>query len=138
MNNMQRDIGLLMDFQAAIARIDKYVAGIDFDRFSSNEMIQDAVIRNMTIIGEAVTKLSDDLKLKHSDIEWHAIAGMRHRLVHDYNGVNLKLIWNTVKTMVLEFKANVTKIQAEISGEDGSGGQASGGPSTKSSLPKPR
>ena len=138
MNNMQRDIGLLMDFQTAIGRIEKYVAEIDFDGFSSNEMIQDAVIRNITIIGEATTKLSDDLKAKHPNIEWHAIAGMRHRLVHDYNGVNLKLIWNTVKTMVPEFKVSVTKIQAEINVEDGSGGQASGGPSTKSVILKPR
>ena len=90
-------------------------------------------------IGTQVDVLTpDDLKTKHPNIEWHAIAGMRHRLVHDYNGVNLKLIWNTVKTMVPEFKVSVTKIQAEINVEDGSGGQASGGPSARSVIPKPR
>lgn len=86
MNTAQRDSGYLADMQTAIAKIDRYTEGMAFDDFISNELVQDAVMRNITIIGEAVSKLSDSLTGRHPEVPWLNIAGMRNRLVHDYNG----------------------------------------------------
>lgn len=80
-----------------IKKIQKFTKGIDRNDFEKNELIQDAVIRNIEIIGEACKKLSTDYKNTYSDIEWKEIAGMRDKLIHDYLGVDVKVIWETVK-----------------------------------------
>lgn len=64
MNAAQRDSGYLADTQTAIAKIDRYTEGMALDDFMSNELVQDAVLRNIAIIGEAVSKLSDSLSLQ--------------------------------------------------------------------------
>ena len=58
---------------------------------------QDAVVRNLEIIGEAVKRLSPDLTGAHVDIPWRQIAGMRDKLIHDYFGVDLDLVWGVVE-----------------------------------------
>ena len=64
--------------------------------FQRDTMIQDAVIRNLEIIGEAVKNISKDLRAKHSDIPWQQIAGMRDEMIHEYFGVDLSIVWNVV------------------------------------------
>lgn len=68
---------------SCISRIQEYTRGIDEDGFLKNNLIQDAVIRNFEIIGEATKKLDDDFRIKYSEIEWKKIAGMRDKLIHD-------------------------------------------------------
>jgi uncharacterized protein with HEPN domain len=91
------------------------------DDFMTNELVQDAVLRNFTIIGEAVSKLSDSLTGSHPEVPWLNIAGMSNRLVHDYNGVNLKLVWNTVKRVIPGFLATIQSLQADELKLKGSG-----------------
>jgi uncharacterized protein with HEPN domain len=130
MKAAQRDSGYLADMQTAIAKIDRYTKGMALDDFMSDELVQDAVLRNIAIIGEAVSKLSDSLTGSHPEVPWRNIAGMRNRLVHDYNGVNLKLVWNTIKQVIPGFLATVQALQAveNDGGGDDSGGSAPGGP----------
>ena len=64
--------------------------------FLKNNLIQDAVIRNFEIIGEAAKKLNDDFRATYSEIEWKKIAGMRDKLIHDYIGVDLWAVWGVV------------------------------------------
>ena len=61
----------------------KYTKGLSIKDFSSNELVQDAVIRNIEIIGEASKKVSSDLKQTYYEIPWKEIAGMRDKLIHD-------------------------------------------------------
>jgi uncharacterized protein with HEPN domain len=72
--------------RVCISRIKEYTKGIDEDGFLKNNLIQDAVIRNFEIIGEATKKLNDDFSEKYSEIEWKKIAGMRDKLIHNYIG----------------------------------------------------
>ena len=85
---------------ACISRIKEYTAGIDEDGFIKNNLIQDAVIRNFEIIGEATKMLNDDFRLKYAEIEWKKIAGMRYKLIHDYIGVDIWAVWGVVDLVV--------------------------------------
>ncbi len=114
-----RDQGLLVDIETTIHRIHRHTAGMSLEDFLSSELVQDAVIRNVAIIGEAASRLSDATTEAHPEIPWRNIAGMRNRLVHDYNGVNLKLVWNTIQNVMPGFLAAVQVILAELSAHSG-------------------
>ncbi len=79
-----------------INKIEKYTENISHQDFLGHQLIQDAVIRNIEIIGEATKKLSDDFKSMHHLIPWKEMAGMRDKLIHDYLGVDIEVVWATV------------------------------------------
>jgi uncharacterized protein with HEPN domain len=94
----------------SINSIQKYCKGVKKSNFSQSQQLQDAVIRRIEIIGEAVKKLSEDLKNKNKVIEWKKIAGMRDILIHDYFGVDVNLVWNTIKKDLPELKKIIKEI----------------------------
>lgn len=104
----------LEDILESARRIENYVRGLSFEDFSVNMMAIDAVIRNLEIIGEAVKHLPEDIKKSHPEIEWKRIAGLRDILIHEYFGVDLRIIWDIVTEKVPELKLSVEKIAAEI------------------------
>lgn len=91
------DIEFLSDISEAIRRIGIYTKGIDYEKFLEDIKTQDAVIRNLEIIGEAVKNISDDFKDKHPQILWKDWAGVRDKLIHHYFGVNLEVVWYIIK-----------------------------------------
>ncbi|MBI3772155.1 MAG: DUF86 domain-containing protein [Gammaproteobacteria bacterium] len=91
-----RDLDYLEHIEEAIGKTFRYVSGKNEADFLSEELIQDAVIRNLEIIGEAATKPSPELKAQHTDIHWGEISGMRNRLIHGYITVTHEMVWNTV------------------------------------------
>ena len=95
---------------ACINRIIEYTTGFDEDSFLKNSLIQDAVIRNLEIIGEATKKLNEDFPVKHSEIEWKKIAGMRDKLIHDYIGVDLWAVWAVVENIIPTFSNQIEDI----------------------------
>lgn len=86
----------LLHIRDAIRQIRLYTAG-GKRRFLSDRKTQDAVIRNIEIIGEASKRLADDLKSRRREIPWKQVAGMRDKLIHEYFGVDLLLVWDTIK-----------------------------------------
>lgn len=80
------------------------------DQFMADTKTQDAVIRNIEIIGEATKQLSTDLRTAHPDIPWKQIAGMRDTLIHRYFGVKLDLVWQVVEKDLPAFKTRVEEI----------------------------
>lgn len=101
---------LLGDMRDAMKKIDRYIKGMSHDRFADDEKTVDAVARNLEIIGEAVTRLPKEFKKQHAGIPWLKIAGLRHRIVHEYFGVDLDIIWTIVKKDLPTFKAQLQKI----------------------------
>jgi uncharacterized protein with HEPN domain len=93
-----------------INRIILYTEGLDENGFLENNLIQDAVIRNLEIIGEATKKLNEDFRLKYSAIEWRKIAGMRDKLIHDYIGVDLWAVWGVVENILPTFQSQIEEI----------------------------
>lgn len=102
--HMKNDLAYIEHILLSIEKIQAYTSGISKEDFFSNEMIQDAVIRNFEIIGEATKKVSDDLKLSCSEVPWRLMAGMRDKLIHDYLGVDLEMIWVTIEIDIPQLK----------------------------------
>ncbi len=88
---------LIADMLESISRIRRYVAGMDYDAFLEDERTCDAVVRNVEIIGEASKQVPEDFKSAHPTLPWQQMAGMRNRIVHDYAGVDLAIVWDVVQ-----------------------------------------
>ena len=84
---------ILEDIIDCIERIAIYVGNMSYDEFMADSKTQDAVIRNLEIIGEAVKQLPKNFTNAHNDIPWREISGTRDRLIHDYTGVNYDIVW---------------------------------------------
>ncbi len=92
---MSRDVRVyLLDILERCERITRYVEGLDQVRWSQDERTQDAVLRNLEVIGEAVKRLPGDLRQQAPDIPWQDIAGLRDILIHEYEGVDFAIVWD--------------------------------------------
>jgi uncharacterized protein with HEPN domain len=114
-----RDDGVyLRHILDAIGKIESYVA-VGRDVFMSTSHWQDAVIRQLEIVGEATKNLSRDLRSRHPDIPWRRIAGLRDILIHDYMGVRLAAVWEVTQTDLPILKKQIRNILDESgSGHD--------------------
>ena len=99
----------LQDMHEAIERIERYATG-GRDAFATNELVQTWVIHHLQIIGEAAARVSDNLKSEHHEIPWKAITGMRNFLVHDYFGIDVDIVWQTVAQNLPALKQQLAKI----------------------------
>lgn len=93
---MWRDDAFLLDMLLASRRIKKYTQGFDFSRFENDEVIQDAVMRRILIIGETARKVSPEFKEDHPEIPWLRIIGMRNRRIHEYFRIIPEKVWEVV------------------------------------------
>ncbi|MGI9067217.1 MAG: HepT-like ribonuclease domain-containing protein [Pyrinomonadaceae bacterium] len=88
---------LVADILLAIEKIGRYTVGIDHEMFLKDEKTIDAVVRNIGVIGEAVKQLPDDFKNANPGIPWSQMGGLRNRIVHDYFGLDLEIIWQVIR-----------------------------------------
>lgn len=96
--------------EECIAKIIDYTKDVNEETFIKNTLIQDAVIRNFEVIGEATKQLSLEFRAKYNHIEWKKIAGMRDKLIHDYIGVDLWAVWGVVEKVIPEFQKQIAEI----------------------------
>lgn len=94
----------------SINLIEKYLKGKNKEAFLSSEQLQDAVIRRLEIIGEAVKNLPEEIIKKYPDLPWKEIAGMRDILIHQYFGVDLELTWEVIKVEVPILKSKLVTL----------------------------
>ena len=110
-----RDVQIFLeDILESIKKISNYTHGISYNEFFQDEKTQDAVVRNLEIIGEAVKNIPNDFKEKHLGINWKLIVGMRNKLIHRYFGVSQLIVWETIKTDISELKPKIEEISEEI------------------------
>jgi len=108
---MKDDRLYLIHLSESIEKIESYTEGLDFASFMQNTLVQDAVLRNLQVLAESTQRLSDDFKMRHPEIEWYKIAGLRNILVHDYLGIDLETVWAVVADKLPELK---TVVQAAL------------------------
>ncbi|MBI2560452.1 MAG: DUF86 domain-containing protein [Planctomycetes bacterium] len=108
---MKRNINLyLQDIWEGILAIEEYTQTLAEEEFYKNRQVQDAVVRRLEIIGEAVKNLDDDFRNKYQYIPWKKIAGMRDVVIHEYFGVKLKRVWDVVKKDLPDLKQKILLI----------------------------
>lgn len=87
----------LRDIVEAVEKVQRYTAGMKFADFADDERTVDAVLRNFTVVGEAAAHLPEAVKQEHPGLPWAEMKGMRNILVHEYFGVSLEIVWETVQ-----------------------------------------
>lgn len=104
---MKEDKVYLQHILEAIEKIQSYLSAKSFEDFEREFLLQDGMIRQLEIIGEASRHISEETKRKMPNIHWASIIGMRNKLIHDYLGVDIEVVWETVKTYIPELKKEV-------------------------------
>ena len=97
MKNQINDKARFLHILEAIEEINNYVANCDYDEFLLHSMMKNATVRQLEIIGEAASHLSQEIRTSNQDIDWEAIIGFRNIIVHEYFGINYEIVWNTIK-----------------------------------------
>lgn len=104
----------LRDILEAIRKIERYSEDISFEEFVDDELIQDGIVRNLEIIGEAVKYIPEDAKKDYPEVEWRKIAGLRDILIHAYFGIDVEVIWDIVKNKIPNLKEKIEKILSKF------------------------
>ncbi len=108
---MNKDpIVFLKHMRDAMDDLEEYTQSLSQKKFSDSKMVQDAVIRKIEIIGEAVKNINVKFQNQYQEIPWKDIAGMRDKLIHHYFGIRLERVWNVVKEDVPSLKKQIQKI----------------------------
>lgn len=97
MSEGRRDTDFLADILEAVDRILTYTVGMTEIEFLNHKLIQDAVIRNIEVIGEVTKNTSESFRQQHSEIPWKDLAGVRDKLIHHYFGINLEIVWQIIQ-----------------------------------------
>lgn len=107
---MKDDLLYIEHIIHSIERIQSYIIGLDQIAFTNNLVTQDAVVRQLEIIGEATKRVSKEFRSKHPDIPWSDMSGMRDVLIHDYIDVDFNIVWKTASESIPNLKDLLIKL----------------------------
>ena len=114
----ERDVRLYLDdILEAIDKIERYTEGLNFEQFRKDDKTGDAVVRNFSVIGEAVKNIPPGVRKKYPDIPWKIIAGMRDKLVHEYFGIRYDVVWETIELRLPSLRVAIKKILDQMDEE---------------------
>lgn len=102
------------DILTCIEHIQSYTNSLSFEQFSSHFMTVEACLYNLQIIGEAVSVLPQSVKQENPEIQWAAIKGMRNRLIHEYFGTDLQLVWSVIQDELPELNVKLQELHAAL------------------------
>jgi uncharacterized protein with HEPN domain len=108
------DRGRLQDILNAIKRIQSYLRGSDERKFTNDLMRQDAITRQIEILGEAARNVSAEFQEQHRQIPWSLMIGMRNKIAHDYSDIDIPEIWRTARNDIPQLKKAISKLLKEL------------------------
>lgn len=100
----------IQDILKAIDKIERFIKGMTLTQFKKNELVIDAIVRNLEVIGEASKSIPIAVRRSHPDIPWSQMTGMRNILIHEYFGVDVKIVWHTAKKSLPTLKKQLQKL----------------------------
>ena len=109
----------LMDILNAIDETAEFTADMSYEEFCMDRKTSNAVVRSLEVLGEAVRNVPDVYKRRAPEIPWAKMLGMRNRLIHEYFGVDLEIVWKTVKVALPPLRTRIQTLLAEIDKEGG-------------------
>ena len=107
---MRREASFLKDILSACRKIEAIVAATNEDSFLKDEVLPAAVLHHLTVIGEAISRLSDELRERHSEVPWRQIVAVRHRIVHAYFDLDWQILWDAATGDIPELRRKVLNI----------------------------
>jgi uncharacterized protein with HEPN domain len=114
MRNSLGDKARLQHIYDAILEIESYIQTSSYEVFQSNRMMQFACVKQLEIIGEAANHITPHFKKLYSEIQWQEIIGLRNILIHEYFGIDVKIVWDIIKTDLVLLKLQVEEIIDQI------------------------
>jgi len=87
----------LEDMCNAAKEVLEFTEGMEFEEFSRDRKTVNAVLRSLEVMGEAAKKIPEEVRTKYPEVPWKEIAGMRDKLIHEYHGVDLRIVWKTIR-----------------------------------------
>jgi uncharacterized protein with HEPN domain len=94
---MRKDDAYLLDILIAAQKALKFVEGVTWEEFNESDLLQNAVMRPLEIIGEAASRISEEIQEAHPEIPWGLMIGLRNRLVHEYFHIQVATVWDTIQ-----------------------------------------
>lgn len=104
----------LNDIIDAIKKVQKFTKGLSYSDFYKNEMLIDAVIRNLEVIGEATRSIPSEFRKRFPDIPWARMSALRNILIHEYFGVDTEIIWDIVSNKIPELKKGISTVLSKV------------------------
>lgn len=104
----------ILHILSSISRIEQYTQDITEEEFYSNFLIQDAVIRNIQVIGEASKKFEEEFRESNAHIPWRKIGAMRNKIIHEYFGIDLPAVWQVITVDLMILKDQLLKLQNKL------------------------
>ena len=111
---MSRDEATLLDIARAARLVIEFKQGMDKTTFLKDLKTQSAILHQLMVMGEAMKRLSQDFRARHPEIPWALIAGMRDKLIHEYFGVDTRIVWETVKKNIPEALSQFRRLRANF------------------------
>jgi uncharacterized protein with HEPN domain len=107
----------LDDILEATNKILSYTAGFSYDEFRADSKTIDAVIRNFMVIGEAASKIPDEIRSSHGEIQWRDMVGLRNIVIHEYFGIKLDVIWKVIQEDLPELDLQINRMLSQYTSE---------------------
>lgn len=99
---------------SAINKIEGYITGLEYEEFIQKEMVVDAVIRNLEVIGEASKNVLENVRKQYPDVPWRRMTGLQNIVIHDYFGVDLSIVWRIITKNIPEAKPLIEGILNDL------------------------
>lgn len=111
----KRDVRLfILDMLEAIGKVQRYTEGITFEEFQANDMVVDAVVRNLEVIGEAARYIPEDLRNRYTGVDWRRVVGFRNIVVHEYFDVDPEIVWTIATQRLHDLKEVLEQMLADL------------------------